>query len=114
VQLKRPPDLDSHYNVLPLPHKIKCTHELCLKMSRFPLPRVEPSLADDLLANYSESQSRQLQRGDLHWLMSNLCTPNAKIEAMQLMFPDSVFLKDGVFTELIKTDLDSGLLVSIK
>lgn len=114
VQLKRPPDLDVHYNVLPLPHKIKCKHELCLKMSRFPLPRAEPSLADDLLTNLSESQPAQLQRGDLYWLMSNLCAPNAKIAAMQLMFPDSVFLKEGVFTELIKTDLDSGLLVSVK
>lgn len=30
------------------------------------------------------------------------------------MFPDSVFLTNGVFAELIKTDVDTGLLQSVK
>ena len=30
------------------------------------------------------------------------------------MFPDSIFVTNGVFTELVKTDVDTGLLQSIK
>ncbi len=116
--MKRPLNLDANNNILPIPHEIKCKHKLCLKMCRFPIVKQVNNLEDDLLANYKSLQVAPdfspLQQGDLHWLMSNLCAPNNKIEAMQLMFPDSVFLKNGQFIEMIKTDVDTGLLVSIK
>jgi len=58
--------------------------------------------------------AESLNLGNLHWLTTNLCAPNSNIESFPLMFPDTVFLKNGCFVELIRSDVNTGTLESIK
>lgn len=43
-----------------------------------------------------------------------LCAPNSQIAACPLLFPETVFYNNGICIDLVKTDAETGLLLSIK
>ena len=74
-----------------------------------PIPTATPGASQG-----TRFQDKGISTGNLHWLIKNLCAPNAQIEACPIIFPETAFYLNGSPVEIVKTDNDSGNLISIK
>jgi hypothetical protein len=63
---------------------------------------------------HKEEDRLALSKGDFYWFIKLLTAPCKQIEACPVNFPETAFYRRGVAVEMIKTDAQSHLLVSIK